>query len=212
MCSQGNKKLNRKLNTLKCCSKYLHIQHMYPPRFFSPSNWKVVALQTDTQTQRICCLQWQTTLSPELKVTAPLFFIVYFFWGGCLFQSTLTLHSAKLFFYYIFGQCFYSNCPTTLCLNRAIIGGPFQKIPSVVYSLWRTLQAYLFSYFSLRDDPQRQFLTVRKMRLAEILEGKGWAGLLAWSCLRGGLSLNSLPWSTTTFSCSFCTLKSMWAL
>lgn len=209
MCSQCNEKLNRKLNTLKCCSKYLHVRHMYPPRFFSPSNWKVVALQTDTQTQRICCLQWQTTPSPERKVTAPLF---HFFEGGvCLFQSTLTLHSAKLFFYYVFGQCFYSNCPTTLCLNRAITGGPFQKIPSVVYSLWRTFQAYLFSYFSLRDNPQRQFLTVRQMRLAEILEGKG-TGLLAWSCLGGVLSLNSLPWGTTTFSCNFCTLKAMWAL
>lgn len=133
MRSQCNKKRHRKLNTLKCCSKYLHI--CTPQGFFSPSNWKVVALQTDTQTQSFCCLQWQTTPSPELKVTAP------FSGGGGLFQPTRTLHSAKLlfFFYYIFGQCFYSNCPRTLCLNGAITCGSFQ----------RTFQAFFFS-------PQRQ--------------------------------------------------------
>lgn len=137
MCSLCNKKLNRKLNTLKCCSKYLHV---CTPQFFSPSNWKVVALQTDTQTQRLCCLQWQPQLQ-NLKWR-------HFFFGGgrgTLYQSTLTLHSAKLFFCYIFGQCFYSNCPRTLCLNRAIIWGSFQKIPSIMYSLWRAFQAYFFS-------------------------------------------------------------------
>lgn len=148
--------------------------HMYPPGFFSPSNWKVVALQTDTQTQRFCCLQWQTTPSQELKVTAP------FSGGGGLFQPTCTLHSAKLFFfYYIFGQCFYSNCPRTLCLNGAITCGSFQ----------RTFQAF----FSLRGNLQKAaFLSVRQMRLAEVLERKGWEGLPAHSCLGWVPSLNSL--------------------
>lgn len=127
--------------------------HMHPPGFFfSPSNWKVVALQTDTQTQSFCCLQWQTTPSPELKVTAP------FSGGGGLFQPTHTLHSAKLlfFFYYIFGQCFYYNCPRTLCLNGTITCGSFRE--------------HFKHFFSLRDNLQKAaFLSARQMRLAEVL-------------------------------------------
>lgn len=150
--------------------------HMYPPGFFSPSSWKVVALQTDTQTQRFCCLQWQTTPNPELKVTAP-------FSGGGGFFSQYILYTVLnfFFFYYIFGQYFYSNCPRTLCLNGAITCGSFQ----------RTFQAYLF--FSLRDNLQKAaFLSARQMRLAEILERKGWESLPAHSCLGGVPSLNSL--------------------
>lgn len=47
--------------------------------------------------------------------------------------------------------------------------------------------------FSLRDNLQKAaFLSARQMRLAEILERKGWEGLPAHSCLGGVPSLNSL--------------------
>ena len=138
---------------------------MYPPLgFISPSSWKVVALQTDTQTQRLCCLQRQTTPSPELKVTAP-----FFFGRGGLFQSTFTLHSAKLFFYYIFGQCFYSNCPTTLCLNRAMILGR-----------GHSRLAYLFIYLFIA---QRQSLkAVSLCEADEISKALGREGVGRSSC------------------------------
>lgn len=125
MCSQCNEKLNRKLNTLKCCSKYLHVRHMYPPRFFSPSNWKVVALQTDTQTQRICCLQWQTTPSPERKVTAPLF---HFFEGGGVFFSQHLLYTVLNFF----SIMFLDNVSTPIVPQHCVwieplLGGLFRR-------------------------------------------------------------------------------------
>jgi hypothetical protein len=90
-------KAKQKIKHIKMLQQYLHIWHMYPPLgFISPSSWKVVALQTDTQTQRLCCLQRQTTPSPELKVTAP------FFLGGGDFFSQHLLYTVLNFFSTIF--------------------------------------------------------------------------------------------------------------
>lgn len=149
--------------------------HMHPPGFFflpPIGRWllyrqthkhKVFAVYNDKQPQ-VQNLKWR-----------------HLFRGAGGFFSRHVLYTVLnfFFFYYIFGQCFYSNCPRTLCLNGAITCGSFQ----------RTFQAF----FPLRDNLQKAaFLSARQMRLAEVLERKGWEGLPARSCLGGVPSLNSL--------------------
>lgn len=62
--------------------------------------------------------------------------------------------------------------------------------------LWvfsENISRVFFFFFSLRDNLQKAaFLSARQMRLAEVLERKGWEGLPAHSCLGGVPSLNSL--------------------
>lgn len=137
MRSQGNRKRNRELNTLKCCG-IIYTYVPPTPGFISPSSWKVVALQTDTQTQRFCCLQWQPQVQ-NLKWR-------HLFQGLGGFFSQRTLHSAKLFFSIIF----LDNVSIPIVLEHYVWTEP------LLVGLFR--EQFKLSFFPLRDNLQKAAL------------------------------------------------------
>lgn len=193
MCSQCNKKLNRKLNTIKCCSKYLHI--CTPQVFFLPpiGRWllyrktykhKGFAVYNDKQPQ-VQNLKWR-----------------HLFLGGRDFFSQHLFYTVLNFFYSII---FLDNVSIPIVLEHCVWTEP------LFGSLFRRSQVLCTlcgEHFKLIFFPSETIFkgSVPLCEAEEISRGPGKAGVGRSSCLQL-LGKGPFPWfpprSTTTFSCNF---------
>lgn len=147
---------------------------MYPPVFFS------LQLEggcfTDRHTNTKALLFTMTTPTSELKVTA------LFFWrgGGGRFINQHLLYTVLNFFSVIFLDNVSIPIVLELCVwIEPLFGGLFRR-SQVLCTLYG--EHFKLIFFPQRQSSKAVFLSVRQMRLAEILERKGWAGLPARSC------------------------------